>query len=280
VRGGQLFFDNVKGTNGFRVLILPAVAMIRLDNLRTVAAFYDAGGTVIATGTLPEKAFEFLPEFEQTLLRHDGQECITDYDLEVRTLIRHVFGDMAYDKSVMRNLVQNTNQNGGRAYLLYPSATAVAVTFMTASEEIMRILFNLKVPYDVVMSGMKRLENSGVFNLPLPEYRHIDTPEGVHRVGMMGHLHKVHGTQHTHMLYNTTDSSYDNVVYLRGALKPVLYDPQTGKVTRVRRVKYATYRGQIYTCLRVRIPSSAAIFLVSEELDHTPTLSAPLTDLQ
>jgi hypothetical protein len=82
------------------------------------------------------------------------------------------------------------------------------------------------------------------------------------------------------MLYNTTDRSYDNVVYLRGALKPVLYDPQTGKVTRVRRVKYASYRGQIYTCLRVRIPSSAAIFLVSEELDHTPTLSAPLTDLQ
>ena len=144
----------------------------------------------------------------------------------------------------------------------------------------MRLLYGLKLPYDVIMPGMVRLENGGVFNLPVPEYRHIDTPEGVHRVGMMGHLHKVHGTQHTHMLYNTTDRSYDNVVYLRGALKPVLYDPQTGKVKRVRRVKYASYRGQIYTCLRLRIPSSAAIFLVSEELDHTPTLSAPLTDLQ
>ena len=280
VRGGQLFFDNVKGTNGFRVLILPAVAMIRLDNLRTVAAFYDAGGTVIATGTLPEKAFEFLPEFQKDIMRHDGEDCATAYDREVRKLVLHVFGERACDKSVLCNMGYNTNENGGKAYLLYPSATAADGTFMTASEEIMRLLYGLKLPYDVIMPGMVRLENGGVFNLPVPEYRHIDTPEGVHRVGMMGHLHKVHGTQHTHMLYNTTDRSYDNVVYLRGALKPVLYDPQTGKVTRVRRVKYASYRGQIYTCLRVRIPSSAAIFLVSEELDHTPTLSAPLTDLQ
>ncbi len=279
VRDGQLFFENVKGSNGFRILILPATSMIRLDNLRTVAAFYDAGGIVIATGTLPERAFEFLPEFEQTLLRHDGEDALTDYDREVRTLVRHIFGERACDKNVLCNMGYNSNENGGRAYFLYPSATAADGTFMTASEEIMRLLYGLKLPYDVIMPGMKRLENGGVFNLPVPEYRHIDTPEGVHRVGIMGHLHKVNGTQHTHMLYNTTDQPYDGTVYLRGAFKPMLYDPQTGKVKRARRFKHATYHGQIYTCLRVRIPSSAAIFLVSEELDHTPTLSAPLTDL-
>jgi hypothetical protein len=280
VRAGQLFFENVKGINGFRVLVLPATSMILLDNLRTIKQFYDNGGIVIATGTLPDKAFEFLPEFEQTLLRHDGEDAATDYDREVREIVRHIFGDRACDKSVLCNIGYNTNENGGKAYLLYPSGTAADGTFMTAGEEIMRLLYRLKLPYDVIMPGMKRLENGGVFNLPLPEYRHIDTPEGVHKVGMMGHLHKINDTQHTHLLYNTTDTPYENTIYLRGALKPVQYDPQTGKIKRVRRVKYATYRSQIYTCLRVRIPSSAAIFLVSEELDHTPTLSAPLTDLQ
>ena len=279
VRGNQLFFDNVKGTNGFRVLILPAISMIRLDNLRTVAAFYDAGGIVIATGVLPEKAFEFLPEFEQNLLRHDGEDCLTAYDREVRELVLHIFGERACDKNVLFNIGCNTNKNGGIAYFLYPSATAADGTFMTASEVILRLMTDLKLPYDVFMPGMTRLENGGVFNLPVPEYRHIDTPEGVHRVGVMGHLHKVNGDQHTHMLYNTTEQPYDHMVYLRGALKPVIYNPQTGKVKRIRRVKYATYRGQIYTCLRMHIPPRSAIFTVSEELDHTPTLSAPLTDL-
>ena len=280
VRDGQLFFDNVKGANGFRILILPANSMIRLDNMRKVAAFYDAGGIVIATGALPERAFEFLPEFEQTLLRHDGEDAATDYDREVRELVHHVFGDRACDKNTLCNIGVNSNQNGGRAYFLYPSATAADGTFMTASPEIMHLLYDLKLPFDVIMPGMKRLENGGVFNLPVPEYRHIDTPEGVHRVGMMGHLHKVNGTQHTHLLYNTTDTLYDNAVYLRGAFKPVLYDPTTGKSKRARHVKYALYRGQVYTYMPLRIQPHAAVFMVSEELEQMPTLSAPLGDLQ
>ncbi len=280
VRNNQLFFDNVKGSNGFRVLILPATSMIRLDNLRTIAQFYDNGGIVIATGTLPDKAFEFLPEFEQDLLRHDGEDTATAYDYEVRELVRHIFGNRACDKSVLSNIGQNSNQNGGRSYLLYPSATAADGTFMTASDEIMRLMYGLKLPYDVIMPGMKRLENGGVFNLPLPEYRHVDTPEGVHRVGMMGHLHKVSGTQHTHMLYNTTDQAYENTVYLRGALKPVIYDPETGRVKRARRVRYATYRGQVYTYMPVKLAPSSTLYLVSEECEQTPPLSAPLNDLQ
>ena len=247
LRGDQLFFENVKGNNGFRILILPTTSMISLDNLRTVAEFYDNGGTVIATGTLPDMAFEFLPEFEKDLLSHYGEEYVTDYDVEVRRLVKHIFGERACDKSVIANRGFNSNAKGGRAYLLYPSATAADGTFMTASEEIMRLIYELKIPYDVIMPDMRRLENGGVFNLPLPEYRHVDTPEGVHRVGMMGHLHKINGKQHTHMLYNTTDTPYENTVYLRGALKPLIYDPQTGKVSHARHVRYATYRGQVYT---------------------------------
>ena len=279
LRDDQLFFENVRGNNGFRVLILPATSMIRLDNLRIISEFYDNGGIVIATGTLPDSAFEFLPEFEKDLLQHYGEEYITDYDIEVRELVKHIFGERACDKTVINNRGYNSNAKGGRAYLLYPSATAADGTFMTASDEIMRLLYELRIPYDVIMPGMRRLENGGVFNLPLPEYRHIDMPEGVHRVGMMGHLHKVNGTQHTHMLYNTTDRDYENTVYLRGALKPVIYDPQTGKVKRMRRVKYATYRGQIYTYLPLKIPKQSTLFLVSDEMEQSPTLSAPLSDL-
>jgi hypothetical protein len=269
----------VKGNNGFRILILPATAMIRLDNLRTIAEFYDNGGIIIATGTLPDQAFEFLPEFEKDLLEFYGAEYVTAYDAEVRKLVKHIFGERACDKTVLTNRGFNTNDKGGRAYLLYPTATAADGTFMTASDEIMRLIYELKIPYDVIMPGMKRLENGGVFNLPLPEYRHVDTPEGVHRVGMMGHLHKINGTQHTHMIYNTTDLPYENSVYLRGSLKPLIYNPQTGKVSRARRVRYASYRGQIYTYLPVQLAPHAAIFIVSEELEQTPTLSAPLSDL-
>ena len=280
VRDGQLFFENVKGANGFRVLILPATSMIRLDNLRIVKQFFEDGGIVIATGTLPDKAFEFLPEFCRDLLRHDGQDNATRYDREVRDIVQQMFGQRACDKSVLCNIGYNTGENGGKAYLLYPSATAADGTFMTASEEIMRLMYGLKLPYDVIMPGMKRLENGGIFNLPLPEYRHVDTPEGVHKVGMMGHLHKVNGSQHTHMLYNTTDADYENTVYLRGALKPMLYDPKTGNVKRARRVRYATYRGQVYTCLPVKLAANSTIYLLSDECEQTPPLSAPLSDLQ
>ena len=48
------------------------------------------------------------------------------------------------------NIGFNSNNQGGRAYFLYPSATAADGTFMTASEEIMRLFYGLKLPYDVI----------------------------------------------------------------------------------------------------------------------------------
>lgn len=55
----SLHLDNKVNTEEFKVLVLPSHTTINSDNLKKIKAFYDAGGKVIATGTLPSKSAQF-----------------------------------------------------------------------------------------------------------------------------------------------------------------------------------------------------------------------------
>jgi len=59
IEGNELALKNKIHAERFKVLVLPGHQTIRWSNLKAIKAFYDAGGTVIATGALPSKSAEF-----------------------------------------------------------------------------------------------------------------------------------------------------------------------------------------------------------------------------
>jgi hypothetical protein len=59
VQGDVLKLNNAVNYEAFRVMLVPGHKTISWSNLKKVKAFYDNGGKVIATGTLPHKSAEF-----------------------------------------------------------------------------------------------------------------------------------------------------------------------------------------------------------------------------
>ena len=59
IEGRELVLENKIHAERFKVFILPGHQTIQWSNLKTIKAFYDGGGKVIATGQLPHKSAEF-----------------------------------------------------------------------------------------------------------------------------------------------------------------------------------------------------------------------------
>ncbi len=59
VSGPALQLQNAVNHEEYKVIIVPACAVISWSNLRKIRQFYDNGGKVIATGLLPSKSAEF-----------------------------------------------------------------------------------------------------------------------------------------------------------------------------------------------------------------------------
>jgi hypothetical protein len=75
--GNTLELNNTVNHESYKVLIVPGHQTIRWSNLQKIKQFYDNGGKVIATGTLPSKSAEF------------------DHDADVVTTINQLFPDAA-----------------------------------------------------------------------------------------------------------------------------------------------------------------------------------------
>ncbi|MCF7974603.1 MAG: hypothetical protein K9N55_12360 [Phycisphaerae bacterium] len=59
IQDDTLVLNNAVNYERFKVMIIPGHKTISWRNLKTIKAFYDHGGKVIATGTLPSKSAEF-----------------------------------------------------------------------------------------------------------------------------------------------------------------------------------------------------------------------------
>lgn len=104
VAGRTLEMQNRVNREQFRVLVLPGGDVLSVAALEKVKAFWDAGGTVIATSLLPSRSAEF------------GR------DAEVRKLVAAMFGTgpIATDSGIRRNAA------GGQAlFVLRPSTAAL-----------------------------------------------------------------------------------------------------------------------------------------------------------
>lgn len=246
--GGVLYLDNKKNYERFRIVVLPATNIISLPNLRMLKKFFDEGGKILATGVLPTMAFEY---------DKNGKN-----DEEVRRLTREIFGEDATNKNVMRRYCHNQSEAGGEALFLYFNATTVDGTHMTKSSLVNRAINSFGVPLDVYLPGMGRFEGTGALNAIYPEFHNVGLDRSFPDGGMFNHIHKRTEEGDIYYFSNTTDKDYNHHLLLRGAQDVDEWDPHTGKI-HARPEKFVSYRGEIYTYLRLTLPAHTSTFFVS-----------------
>ena len=264
VENGILYLKNSFQTQKFRVLILPGADMVSLENLRMVKKFYDEGGKIIATGTLPKFAFEYHVNDEQS----DPNDFLgmfeygTPNDREVRSISRHIFGDDALNPSIIKEYFHNANQNGGEAYYIPPHRTAADGTELTDCVTLNNILQSFHVPLDMYMPEMPRFECIGAFNNSVGEFIRLGLGDFVPGGGMISRIHKQRADLDIYFFANTTDRNYHDTVYLRGIHFLDCWDPHTGSTGRLP-THYVKYRDEIYTRTNLEVLADRAVFLIS-----------------
>lgn len=269
VEGNVLRLTTFYQTQQFRILILPAADMVSLDNMRRIRDFYDAGGKMLAVGKLPVFAFEFnAASLEQSRSPDDfmmEEDYGTDNDRELRAIVRHIFGEKAADRSIIRDIFHNANPAGGEAYFVGSNLTGADGSEMTDCATLTKILRSLHVPLDVYLPRMPRFDGTGAFNTAYQDFTRLGLVDYIPGGGMVSHIHKRRDNRDRldiFFLSNTTDRTYDEPVYLRGVLSPSLWDPQTGK-TLALHPHYVRNCGEVYTRIHLTLPHDRGVFLVS-----------------
>ena len=260
--GGMLYLNNTVNRERFRVVVLPACDIISLSNLRRLKEFFDGGGKLLATGALPTKAFEYDKSGEN--------------DREVCRLVEEIFGHEACDPRIMRDYCYHKNDNGGEAYFLYFNASAVDGTKMIRSSTVTEALNAFELPYDIYLPGMPRLECTGGLNSIYPEFRTVGLHRAIPGGGMLNHIHKHHEDADIYYFSNTSDKGYRHHVLLRGAFTVEEWNPHTLEM-RARTCGFLSYKGEIYTTLRLTLDSCASTFFIATPTD---TQGAEVTEIR
>ena len=244
---GVLYLNNARNFERFRVLIMPGMSMISLENLRLIKKFWDGGGKIVATVELPSKAFEFSPD--------------KSYDDEVVKIIDEIFGEASGERTVLKDIYENHNANGGAAYFLPSDKTGADGTYHVESRLISELLDDLDVAYDVEIMDMPTLDEQGALSLIYPSYMNSGVAKAIVKGGVFGCLHKRQENCDVYFFSNSTKADYDGEVLLRGNLNPELWNPHTGKI---RRAEYelVNYRGEVYTKVKLKLDSAESVFVV------------------
>ncbi len=246
---GVLYLNNAVNFEQFRVLFMPAMSMISLDNLRMIKKFWEGGGIVIATVELPTKAVEFTPD--------------TNSDAEVVAIIAEIFGTKGTTTESMNSRIEHHNENGGIAYFLPSEKTAADGAYLASSLVVDEVLDNLPVAYDVEMLNIPRLDDQGMLSLALPAYIGYGVADAMVKGGVFGCIHKRQEDCDVYFFANSTAADYDGRVLLRGEHKnPELWDPHTGKIGKAA-YELVNWRGETYTKLELKLKSAESTFVIS-----------------
>lgn len=282
VEDGVITLTTPYQTQEFRILILPGMDMVSLASLRMVEIFYDQGGKVLAAGTLPYYAFEYdarnLHATEDACDFMHTEAYGTPEDVEVRRIVRHIFGDEALSPAIIRDSFYHANDKGGEAFFIASNQTGADGTEMTDAASLHTAIQSFHVPLDVYMPHMPRFECNGAFNTTYSDFARLGLVDYIPGGGMISHIHKRRVTDDTvdldiFFFANTTDRMYDECIYLRGIYAPSRWDPHTGRTRRLH-AKFVRIRGDIYTRVRLTLPQNHAAFLVSDPHPQTAKISA------
>lgn len=82
--------------------------------------------------------------------------------------------------------------------------------------------------------------------------------------GMLSYIHKKKEGKDIYFFANSSDDIVNTVAEVRGKIKPVLMKPADGSGSAIRKVKYVTKAGQIYTRFPLNLGAINAVFVVAE----------------
>jgi len=252
--------NNNETTQKYKVLILPSMSIISLRALRMIRKFFDAGGKIIATDTLPVAACEcsVIDGDMNTALKNLSPE-----DREVQEHIRYIFGEDCRDNRKYARYYKNTNDNDGIAYFFPSNKRSADGTESVSANILYQAIENFGIAPDVYMDGMPRVEFSGIVNYHLPEFLKVKISPRLAKGCSMNYIHKRYAGCDIYFFTNTTGEQYNQNILLKGRHQPEEWNPFTGKIRKLSG-ELVRFRGEIYTKINTEIEPSSCIFIVSQ----------------
>ncbi|MBO5437647.1 MAG: hypothetical protein J6A23_08290 [Thermoguttaceae bacterium] len=223
---------NEKNPQDYEVLILTGSEVISRETLRTVLEFYRAGGKVLATTRLPDRASEG-PEF----------------DAEICAMIEELFGvdprvqgQVEAQLSGQEDIVRPASfrayreQNAYGQYVMqYPGVETRALSEIRRE----RAIFLPKPTPDALRGALDALIAVPDVRIVSHDGKRLPTvdiaPRGHYDYdGMVQYIHKVKDGRDFYFIANSSDSGVSLDVSLRGTFRTLeFWDPMTGEMTAV-----------------------------------------------
>lgn len=244
---GILYLSNDVNFEQYRILIIPGSIMISIKNLRQIEKFFNEGGKIVATMGLPSMAFEYTAD--------------ENYDDEVNAIIKNIFGICAADVNKFKDYYYNTNDNGGESYYLLTEQTAADGTECVDPVEFNKILESFNIPFDVEISDIPRVGNSGILNLTLPSFMAVTANMGLENNGVFNYIHKKYAGCDIYYFANSTNVDYTGLLSFKGKFTIEEWNPHNGKIKKMQ-TEYLNIKGEIYSQIDVDIDMIHSLFYI------------------
>ncbi len=226
---GKLILNNKENREEYKVLIMPAEDTISVAALTKIKAFYDQGGTVIATEQLPTHSSEF------------GK------DREVQKTIGEIFG-VAPDEPLKADVKRAQDRNNLYVFWYYSKKNSAGGQAMYAPNThpwLLDSLLKLAIPTRDVD-----------FQQPLGELR-----AGSEYEGALTYIHKVKDDRDIYFFANSSPKDLDTKVVLRGHKTLTIWNPHTG-MQQPAESTLGEANGQPITTVHLVLPSVTSAFFV------------------
>ena len=227
VEGRQLVLNNPVNREQYDVLFVPGADTIAVTTAKKIHDFWAAGGTVIATGRIPDKSAEL------------------GHDRDVREIMDAVFGLPAdgplvakFDRRIDDFLIyfDNASPAGGHAYFVPKWKDTLLAELLARATAVPDVAIQLP-PSRVIISH---------------DY-----------AGSLTYIHKVKDGRDIYLFANSSRDPVNTTVILRGAKKLARWDPHTGEQSALA-VTTGDSDGHPITTVPLSLDGVHAVFFVTE----------------
>ena len=233
IENKHLILNNRENREEYRVLILPGGRILSAGVAAKIKAFYDQGGMVIATGTLPTQSAEF------------GK------DKEVQRAMADVFG-VSPDGSVNADVRRAKDRENLYVFWYFMKKNQAGGTAMYIQQPHPWLLdFALKQVLPVRDVGF----GADILGPMTPPRRGADYD------GALTYIHKVKGDRDIYFFANSSAKAIDTKVILRGDKALTIWNPHTGEQEQAEIARGET-TGQRITTLRLALPAVSSLFFI------------------
>ncbi len=244
-KDGVLYVSTPSGEHRYHILILPAMSIVSIRTLRLIKDFFECGGKVLATSSVPFKILE-----DDAALRKEAAE-IVEYLFDAKENVLNYRSDYQL----------KTNERGGIAVFLRSSMTDLDGTEYVEASRINQTLWMFDTPVDIVFEHLPRIPNSGILSLNLIAFQNCGATAGIASGGVFNYIHKHHDNCEVYYVSNTTVKDYSGHILISGYHEVEEWNPHTGKIKQFNE-QLTTISGNPYTTFSASIPHDTSVFYV------------------